>query len=280
MRKEELRYISNCLESKDKEKDWRLACAEKTGHFPVPEESSFIPLAWNWHRPWWNIKDQGATGACVGFAVGDSLLRWYFVQTGDIEENQHISVRYLWMASKETDEYTERPTAFIEKRGTSIKAALAIAYKYGVVLEEDLPFDTVRLYSDEESIFYATAAKRRIYSYFNLTGDVDSWKRWIYMNGPIVVKLDIDQSWLNLVPGMEGSTEWQRQEAKLAIYQGNAQVGCHACALVGYREDDYFIVRNSWGECWGNEGFAYASKEYAKAAFTEAYGIAGPKSLK
>jgi C1A family cysteine protease len=32
-------------------------------------------------------------------------------------------------------------------------------------------------------------------------------------------------------------------------------------------------VRNSWGTNWGDGGFAYASYEYAKTAFTESYGI-------
>ncbi len=43
-------------------------------------------------------------------------------------------------------------------------------------------------------------------------------------------------------------------------------------ALVGYTPDR-FIVRNSWGTSWGDQGFAYASVAYAQAAFTEAYGV-------
>ena len=42
--------------------------------------------------------------------------------------------------------------------------------------------------------------------------------------------------------------------------------------IVGYTKD-HFIVRNSWGEIWGDKGFAYASTAYATAAFTETYGV-------
>ena len=48
--------------------------------------------------------------------------------------------------------------------------------------------------------------------------------------------------------------------------------GGHAVALVGY-SSGRFIVRNSWGTDWGDDGFAYASLAYAQDAFTEAYGV-------
>ena len=44
------------------------------------------------------------------------------------------------MASKETDEFTQRPETFIEGAGTTLKAAMDICRKYGVVLETMLPF--------------------------------------------------------------------------------------------------------------------------------------------
>ena len=58
----------------------------------------------------------------------------------------------------------------------------------------------------------------------------------------------------------------------LDVYQPATTRGGHAVALVGYTADR-FIVRNSWGTGWGDQGFGYASLPYARAAFTEAYGI-------
>jgi C1A family cysteine protease len=57
----------------------------------------------------------------------------------------------------------------------------------------------------------------------------------------------------------------------LDAYQPETVRGGHAVCLVGYTKN-YFIVRNSWSSQWGDNGFAYASNQYAAEAFTEAYG--------
>ena len=54
-------------------------------------------------------------------------------------------------------------------------------------------------------------------------------------------------------------------------YREDASGGGHAACLVGYTPT-HFIVRNSWGQRWGDGGFAYASDAYAASAFDEAYG--------
>ena len=270
MSPQQLSYISNCIKSFNTEKDWGIASAQAAGH--LPDESPDIPETWDLREPWWEIRDQGETGACVGFAVADSVLRWHFVKSNRLQQTEYLSARYLWMASKETDEFTDRPTTFIERYGTSIKAALAIAYKYGVMLEKDLQFESATLFQDDETVFYAIAATRRICSYFNLDRNVNNWRRWIYNKGPIVTRLDPDQSWLNLLPLISDLTETERKSGKLDSYCEDIGLGGHACALVGYTRDR-FIVRNSWGTDWGDNGFAYASDSYAQEAFNEAYGV-------
>jgi hypothetical protein len=44
------------------------------------------------------------------------------------------------MAAKETDVFTSYPSTFIELEGTSLKAALDIARKFGLVTDAVLPF--------------------------------------------------------------------------------------------------------------------------------------------
>lgn len=40
--------------------------------------------------------------------------------------------------------------------------------------------------------------------------------------------------------------------------------GGHAVLLVGYTSDGRFIVRNSWGVKWGDQGYGYMSEDYLK----------------
>ena len=259
------KYILNCLHSSNTEIDWGLDVALAIGlHLP----DALIPPSKDLRDPtWWPVGDQGATGSCVGWGTADGVLRWHFVKAGKIAQNESLSVRYLWMAAKETEIFKSRPTSFIETDGTSLKGALDIARKFGVVTGSILPFENPQgspeLYAaGDESTFYALAAQRRITSYFNLGKNLANWRSWIANNGPILVRLDVDQAW----------DDATTNHGILDLYNVNHTRGGHCVALVGYTPDR-FIIRNSWGADWGDKGFAYASEAYSASAFTEAYGV-------
>lgn len=165
------------------------------------------------------------------------------------------------MANKETDTFTRYPTTFLEAAGTSTKLALGIAQKFGCVMEPMLPMDG-QLSPLPANVFFGIAAKYRINSYYNLGNDLDHWRKWIATNGPILTRLNVDKTWLNAT-ATRGKLEKYDKAGKPS--------GGHAVCLVGYT-GEHFIVRNSWGDTWGDRGFAYASNAYAEIAFTEAYG--------
>jgi C1A family cysteine protease len=258
-----VRRIFNCIPSIISEKDFSFDNAEKASIF----EKTLIPEAVDLRADWWKINDQGDTGSCVGWATADSLLRWHFVDNKQIRPDELLSVRFIWMAAKETDSFNKRPTTFIEESGTSLKAALDIARKYGCVTESVLPFDTGKMYDNSENLFYVSASKLKILSYYNLnkgTSDkISVWKKWIAAgNGPILTRLNVEGTWNNATA----------TKGNLDEYDENSIRGGHAVSIVGYTKDR-LIIRNSWGDSWGDNGFAYASAGYAEKAFTEAFGI-------
>lgn len=258
-KKASLKRILNCLPSRDTQNDWSIDSAREAGVLAV----TAIPASKDLRETWWQIGDQGATGSCVGWATANSVLRWYFVKAGRLAKTELLSPRFIWMAAKETDEFMSRPTTFIETDGTSLKAALDIARKFGTVRDSVLPFKAGQLYQGNAQTFYAVAAQMKIVSYFNLGRNLANWRAWLANHGPILTRLDVDATWDNA----------KSTNGKMDVYQLNNTRGGHAVALVGYTPDR-FIVRNSWGTAlWGDKGFGYASVSYAQEAFTEAYGV-------
>lgn len=255
--------VLNCVKSLDIEQDWTFRTATAAG---LVDASEATPPEQDLRENWWTIRDQQTTGACVGFATADGVLRWHYVKAGLIAEHEFTAPRFIWMANKETDEITEYPTTFIESAGTQTKRALRIAHRWGCVLEDELPM-TGGLFRGTTVSFYTRASTLRIESYFNLGRNLSEWRRWIATRGPILTRLSVDKTFMRAGPGAR---------SRLRRYDALNTLGGHAVALVGYAED-HFIVRNSWGTTWGDKGFAYADDAYAAVAFTEAYGVVVPQ---
>jgi C1A family cysteine protease len=251
--------VLNCKPSPKADDDFTFEHAAASA---AVAKAPTIPPSKDLRAAWWKINDQGSTGSCVGWGTADGLLRWHFVQAGRIKNNELLAPRFIWMASKETDQMITQPTTFIEAEGTSLKSALDVARKFGAVRDSVLPFASGALYDGDSKTFYALASQLKILTYFNLGRTLGNWKTWLATKGPILTRLDVDATW-------DGATD---NSGNMDAYQPDTTRGGHCVALVGYRKDR-FIVRNSWGTSWGDKGFAYASLAYAQAAFTEAYGI-------
>jgi C1A family cysteine protease len=257
------KYITNLVPSKGTERDWSFVDSVQAGALGAPVAA---PPSVDLRAAWWKINDQEATGSCVGWAVADGVVRYHMVKAGRITTSQLLSARHIWMASKETDQYTTRPETFIERAGTSLKAAVDVARNQGTALATDLPFHiATSMYPGAENTFYASCAQRKIASYFNLQQNTANWKTWLASNGPILVGLNVDASWDNA----------KANGGKIDTFQPATVRGGHAVAVVGYRTDGRFIVRNSWGTAnWGDQGFGYVSPGYIAAAFyNESYGV-------
>ena len=159
-----------------------------------------LPREVDLRAPWWTVGDQGETGACVGWATADGALRWHLVKAGKLRRDEPLSPRFTWMASKETDSDTKRPETFIEKAGTSLKAALDVCRRFGAVRDSLLPFHVRDLmFTGDAENFYAAAAQRKLASYFNLGRNPRTWRTWLASHGPIVAAIGVDGSWGQMI---------------------------------------------------------------------------------
>lgn len=256
------KYICNVVPSIDTESDWRFRDSVDSG---VLGAVAKLPRSVDLREDWWTVGDQEDTGSCVGWATADGVVRWHLTKAGRIAEDQRLSPRYVWMASKETDRLTTRPESFLEEAGTMLKSAVKVVKKHGAALDADLPFHiTTKMFLGSENAFYADCAQRKIASFFNLGLDLTQWKTWLAQQGPILAALQVDSAWDNATA----------HGGKIDTFRPSTVRGGHAIAVVGYRGDGRFIVRNSWTTAWGDEGFGYAKPDYIRAAFfNESYGV-------
>jgi C1A family cysteine protease len=259
----EANRICNLVPSRDTDRDWGIKDALAANAITAPVAA--LPPSVDLRAGWWDIGDQESTGSCVGWGAGDGVARYHMVKTDKLSKNNRLSPRFIWMGSKETDEFTRRPETFIESAGTSLKSAMDILRKYGAVPESLLPFHiSTTMYQGDENEFYAIAANLRIASYFNLNKNLANWRTWLATHGPILAGLKVDSTWDNA----------KATHGQLDTFQPNTVRGGHAICIVGYTTENRFIVRNSWGKSWGDNGFGYASEAYINAAFfNESYGV-------
>ncbi|MCH9739816.1 MAG: hypothetical protein K0U38_03105 [Epsilonproteobacteria bacterium] len=259
--------------SNDDKKDWSVAEAYRVGYLnktgELPAKKDLRDSIGNWV-----VHNQAESYSCIGYAITD-MVYWHLVTERGLSEEHMLSTRFNWMAAKELDSSTLRATSFIEKEGSTLKAGLDISRKYGAVPDDILPMkhqdldeNNSCMYSGTAKEFYALASNYKITNYFNLIAiekykrdyQVKIWKAWIAEQGPVLVRVKVDQNWIDYDTGI------------LLKFDSESEQGNHAVIIVGY-DGDNFIVRNSWGDEWGEEGYALVSKEYAMVAFDEAYGI-------
>ena len=260
--------VLNVAPSPAREDDHDPAAAERAGHLD-PEAP---PERCDLRAPWYTVRDQGRTGSCVGWALADSVLWRQLVRAGRLTEADRLSPRFMWMAAKEMrakltevkGEPAWHPTTFLEQGMTDVKSALDVARTFGAALEQDLPWDD-GLYPGEIERFYASAAERRITHYYRLDPEQEPaawfghWRRWIAQHGPVLIVVGVDRSFY------DGAALLDRFDAASTSSQ-------HAAALVGYGPGG-FLVRCSWGEGWGDGGYAVATEAYLAEANVESYGV-------
>ena len=260
--------VLNVGPSPAREDDHTPDAAEAAGHLRALDPPERVDL----RAPWYSVHDQGKTGSCVGWALADSVMYRQLVAARRLAQGERLSPRFMWMAAKEMrakltavdGEPAWRPTTFLEQGMTDVKSALDVARVYGAALEHELPFDD-GLYEGGIEQFYESAARRRITHYYRLDPGDDAatwfghWRRWIDQHGPVLVVLRVDRQFV------DGAR-------KLDEFDPASASSNHAAALVGFAPNG-FLVRCSWGERWGQGGYAVATQPYLERATLESYGV-------
>ena len=215
---------------------------ERLGNRQLPPKVDLRPLLTT-------IENQGETNSCVANAVAGA---YEYLVKRHLDEDEAYDVSRLFIY------YNARAIegGDIEDQGSIIANAIEGLKQHGACSEETWPFDagTVNEAPSEEA--YAEAREFVIEDTEQVPTNLEAWKRCLAEGYPIIFGISLYQSF-----------DAQRQKGQVPMptdqESSRGSHGGHAMLCVGYSDKDkVFIVRNSWGDEWGDSGYCYIPYRY------------------
>ena len=225
----------------------------KGGATHIIDQSKFTP-----------IKNQSSIGACTAFA-GCAQLEYYVKRKTN--QDVDLSELFLYLETRRNLGWEKEDT------GAYLRTVMKTMASIGTCLEKHWPYDIKKFTENPPAHVYPRADDYKADSYFKIDKKQYNKKQ----------VLDRIRSALNRdLPLIFGFTCYQsalsqaRKNGEIPYpTKQDEQSGGHAVLLVGYddtmiikNKDDgskttgAFIIRNSWGDKWGDKGRGYIPYSY------------------
>lgn len=145
--------------------------------------------------------------------------------------------------------------------GASLRDTMIAAETWGVCSEAAWKYDITQFTTKPPQQYYDQAATAKVLTYMGVTQDLVSLKTALMEGNPIMFGFDVYSSFMMI--GSDGIMPIPAASDTI--------IGGHAVTIVGYDDSikfsstvsGGFIVRNSWGPNWGQEGYFYMNYDYA-----------------
>ena len=193
------------------------------------------------------VEDQQQTMSCVANAVAGA---YEYLQSQHLQESYDTSRLFVYYNSR----LRHQPDGVTDE-GTNFCDAIQSLQELGACAEEVWPFDPELVNQEPADEAYGKAADFLVEEAEIVPNTLELWKCALAEGSPIMFALKLfqsfDQQRQGVVP-MPNSAD-----------VGRGTHGGHAMLCVGYSDvDKVFIVRNSWGEQWGDKGYCYVPYSY------------------
>lgn len=191
--------------------------------------------------------DQGDLGSCTGNAIAGILHYNEICQ----KKAPYLTPSRLFIY------YNERVIdgTITEDAGSTLRHGIQAVSRWGYCAENDWPYDIARFADVPSDSAYGAAKKEIIKEYMRVNQNLNDLRAVIASGHPVTMGFSVYESFesrevrdTGIVP-MPGLDE--------------QDIGGHAVLLVGYDDpSSRFIVRNSWGSDWGDNGYFTIPYEY------------------
>ena len=194
-----------------------------------------------------NIYTQGSLGSCTANAIAGA---YEYIQI--IQKNKSI-----FTPSRLFIYYNERniENTINLDSGAQIRDGIKTLNKIGIIPECDWPYDISKFKVKPNDKLYIEANKFKTKKYKKILQDLNHLKQALNDGYPIIFGFKVYESF---------ESKQIKNTGEMIIPKKNEKIlGGHAVLAVGYIEDKkVFIIRNSWGEQWGDKGYFYMPYSY------------------
>ncbi len=206
------------------------------------------------------ILDQGKEGACTGYALAN--VANYLMRSRKVSpDTEPVSPKMIYRFAKRYDEWPGE-----EYSGSSARGAIKAWHKHGVCSHKlDEFWEKMRFSGGSDDNYMELiddARSRPLGAYFRVNHkDLVAMHSAMAEVGILFASANVHEGWrspkklvLEKIKGSKNKTE--------CVIEFDANdfrlIGGHAFSIVGYDREGFWI-QNSWGEKWGDNGFARMS---------------------
>lgn len=199
-------------------------------------------------RPYLTSVEAQVGNSCVANACAGAyeyLAKRHLGDAGD------ISRLFIYYNARLEDEDVE------SDEGTSMQSAIEGLKKYGACREDLWPNDENAITTEPATEAYDHGAYFKIAEAEYVDTDLDLYRHTLADGYPIAFCLNTFSSFDNATEN-RGRVPFPKKTEQV-----REEHGWHAMLCVGYLDkDQMFIVRNSWGDAWGDKGYCYIPYKY------------------
>ena len=202
------------------------------------------------------IENQGSLGSCTGQSIAGAI-ELLNKRNGKPTDVSRLFIYYYERVLLGTVNYDS---------GAYIRDGIKATNKYGASLESLWPHD-IRKFKNEPIVEAKNDALNRKVTRYERVEDFNGCIDALTNGYPVVIGFHVYQSFMSNTVARTGNMTYPNKKREKLL-------GGHAVLLVGYdKTRKVFIVRNSWGESWGDKGYFYMPFDVVKPDMSSDYWI-------